>query len=185
LRDPAGRDALKALLASANIVIEASRPRALLQLGIDADMLVQQTPGLVWLTITAHGILGGAANWIGFGDDCGVAGGLSAALRDATGEVGFVGDAIADPLTGIAAARAAVEQRHRGTGGRLIFAMSAIAAEALADEQRRDPDALRESLAGWAAARGNPFPPAPERASGPVSPLGADNGVWLETWCAC
>jgi crotonobetainyl-CoA:carnitine CoA-transferase CaiB-like acyl-CoA transferase len=94
---------------------------------------VNAVPGLVWITITAHGIAGDAANWIGFGDDCGVAGGLSAALRDATGEIGIVGDAIGDPLTGIYAARMALEQRRRGTGARLVVSMSGVAALALTE----------------------------------------------------
>lgn len=189
LRDPAEREALTALLRCASIVIEAARPRALRQLGIDADALVRETPGLVWITITGHGAGQGtavdAANWIGFGDDCGVAGGLSAALHEATGTIGFVGDAIADPLTGIAAAHATLEHHRHGGGVRLSVAMSGIAAEALADERSRDSVALDRSLSQWAGARGRPFPPAPDRSSCPVRPLGADNAVWLESWCAC
>lgn len=132
-RTDRGRDALLALIHSADIVIEAARPRALFQLGIDANALVAQIPGLVWVTITGHGVHGEAANWIGFGDDCGVAGGVSAALFAKTGELGLVGDAIADPMTGIAAARAALEQRARGTGARLVLSMSGVAAQALAN----------------------------------------------------
>ena len=132
LKSPQGVEALISLLAGADIVIESSRPRALLQLGIDADALVQSRPGQIWLSITGHGVRGDAANWIGFGDDCGVAGGLSAAHFDQTGELAFVGDAIADPLTGITAARVAAEAWARGEGGRWILSMSGIVSEALA-----------------------------------------------------
>lgn len=135
LRAPEGRDALIALIRHADFVIEAARPRALLQLGIDADQLVREVPGLVWVTITGHGVSGEAANWIGFGDDCGVAGGLSAAKHRATGEIGFVGDAIADPLTGLYAARMALKQRERGFGARMVLSMSAVAAKALAETE--------------------------------------------------
>lgn len=76
-----------------DIVIEAARPRALAQLGINAAAIVRATPGLVWITITGHGAEGDAAGWVGFGDDCGVAAGLSVALRAAGGTPGFVGDA--------------------------------------------------------------------------------------------
>jgi CoA-transferase family III len=158
LRAPEGRNSLLSLIRRADIVIEAARPRALLQLGIDADQLVADVTGLVWVTITGHGGAGDAANWIGFGDDCGVAGGLSKALSQATGQIGFVGDAIADPLTGIAAARLALEQRRRGTGARLMLSMSGIVATALRAEQARDPGALDQSLKQWATARGMPFP---------------------------
>jgi CoA-transferase family III len=131
LRTPAGRDAVIAMIHYADIVIEAARPRALLQLGIDADALVADIPGLVWVTITGHGALGEAANWIGFGDDTSVAGGLSAALFHATGEIAVVGDAMGDPLTGLYAARMALEQRVKGTGARLGLSMSGVVAKAL------------------------------------------------------
>lgn len=158
LRDPAGRDALIALIRRADVVIEAARPRALRQLGIDAEALVREVPGLVWATITGHGSAGEAANWIGFGDDCGVAGGLSAALRNATGKIGFVGDAIADPLTGIFAARQIVEQRATGQGARLIFSMAGIVADALTAERAHDAAGLTRLLQNWAESEGQAFP---------------------------
>ena len=89
LADGGDRQALLSLIAASDIVIEAARPRALAQLGIDADRIVRVTPGLVWISITGHGSVGEAGGWVGFGDDCGVSGGLSAALRSATGRSGF------------------------------------------------------------------------------------------------
>lgn len=158
LRDPDGRDALIALIRRADIVIEAARPRALSQLGINAEALVREVPGLVWATITGHGVMGEAAGWVGFGDDCGVAGGLSAALRDTTNKIGFVGDAIADPMTGIFAARKIVEQRATGRGALLMLSMSGVVAEALTAERARDATALVRSLELWAASEGDAFP---------------------------
>src|SRR5690606_6711881 len=76
----AGKTALLDLIRRADLVIESSRVRALRQLGIDADALVREVPGLVWLTITGHGARGEAADWTGIGHDCGVAGGMSRAL---------------------------------------------------------------------------------------------------------
>jgi hypothetical protein len=155
--------ALRNLLQGADIVIEAARPRALLQLGIDAAELLRAKPGLVWITITGHGTQGDAANWIGFGDDCGVAGGLSAALRTATGHGGFVGDAIADPLTGIRAALAAWQQWRSGLGARLGIDMSAVAASCLASACATNPAALQAQLRAWHAAVGDPYPRVPRR----------------------
>jgi len=157
LRAPEGRAALIDLIRRARVVIEAARPRALAQLGIDADALVREVPGLAWITVTGHGTRGDAGNWIGLGDDCGVAGGLSSALLRATGTLGFVGDAIADPLTGIFAAPPAATMLARGAGGRVIVAMSGVVRAALAAERRRDPLALTHALRDWAAARGQPF----------------------------
>ncbi|MFT3966075.1 MAG: CoA transferase [Sphingobium sp.] len=180
LKTAAGRDALITLLARAHIVIEAARPRALRQLGIDAEALVRSVPGLAWVTITGHGVDGDAADWVGFGDDCGVAGGLSAALRDVTGLPGFVGDAIADPLTGLIAARSAWEQWASGTGARLILSMSGIVRAAMEEEQARDGAAFEESLRGWASRRGQPIATGAARSPrAPVTAMGADNEAWL------
>jgi hypothetical protein len=162
---------LRALISSADIVIEAARPRALLQLGIDANEIVRTTPGLSWITITAHGAQGDAANWVGFGDDCGVASGLSAALRAACGQTGFVGDAIADPLTGIFAALTAWNAWISGNGGRFGIAMSHVVAHCIS-RSLSDRATFEDSLREWHAAVGQPFPEVQRRLIGPVATFG-------------
>ncbi len=114
-----GRDALRDLILRADIIIEASRPRALRQLGIDAEALVAQNPRLTWLSITGYGRGEPQENWIAYGDDAGVAAGLSHLMRQATGLNLIAGDAIADPLTGLHAALAAWAS-HRAGGSRMI-----------------------------------------------------------------
>ncbi len=98
---------LRRLLLRAEVVVEASRPRALEQLGIVAqELLVSGRSGpRVWLSITGYGRTGTRRNWSAFGDDGAVAGGLVA--RDDRGPT-FCSDAIADPLTGLVAADACV-----------------------------------------------------------------------------
>ncbi len=179
------RDILRSMIATADIVIESARPRALTQLGIDATQLVHGTPGLVWITITAHGAEGDAANWIGFGDDCGVAGGLSAALRDATGQTGFVGDAIADPLTGIFAALAAWESWSAGRGGRYGLAMSNVVANCLARARTEDSTTLDESLVIWGRSQGKPFSNVKQRPVHTVSALGEQTHAYRSRFSAC
>jgi crotonobetainyl-CoA:carnitine CoA-transferase CaiB-like acyl-CoA transferase len=172
--------ALMDLIRRADFVIESSRPRALRHLGIDADALVREVPGLVWLSVTGHGATGEAANWAGIGNDCGVAGGLSRALADVTGQVGYVGDAIADPLTGITGAIVGWRAHVAGEACRIGLAMSAITAHALAEERAYDPAALAAELRGWAAAEGLPFPTVPRRKMfAPVHELGADTAAWF------
>jgi hypothetical protein len=179
-RLPADRHALVALIQTADIVIEAARPRALAQLGIDAAAIVRAKPGLLWITITGHGIADAAADWVGFGDDCAVASGLSAALHAATGHVAFVGDALADPLTGIAAARAAWSRWTSGDGGHVILSMSATVADAMSFETARDPAAFTAILRQWTASVGEPLARGPVRSvTAPVAPPGRDNGRWL------
>ena len=164
LTDESERRALLSLIASSDIVIEAARPRALKQLGIDADRIVRDAPGLVWISVTAHGAIGEAADWVGFGDDCGVSGGLSAALRSATGRTGFVGDALADPLTGVFAALAAWEAWSSGRGVRLGLAMSKVVARCLAAAKHENAGALQACLRTWESACGQPFPDVARRA---------------------
>ncbi|EME67337.1 putative acyl-CoA transferases/ carnitine dehydratase [Rhodococcus ruber BKS 20-38] len=108
---------LAALVAAADIVIEASRPRALAGFGLDADEFV--TAGATWISITAHGR---ASNRVGFGDDIAAAAGLVA--RDGDGPV-FVGDALADPLAGLTAA--ALAMSAPGDGGGVLWDLSMAA----------------------------------------------------------
>lgn len=173
------RQALCAIITAADIVIEAARPRALAQLGIDATQLALNTPGRVWITITGHGAEGDAAHWVGFGDDCGVAGGLSAALRAATGRTGFVGDAIADPLTGIFAALAAWNSWTAGRGGRYGLAMSHVVARCLAKAQEDGATALNECLVAWGNSAGKPFPAVARRPIGSIPAFGEQTRQYL------
>ena len=101
---------LRTLLLAADVVVEGSRPRALEQLGIDAVAMAREGPR-VWLSITAHGRTTPQRDWVGFGDDAAVAGGLVAWWRD---EPCFVADAVADPLAGIAGAGAVMDALRRG-----------------------------------------------------------------------
>ena len=58
------------------MVIEASRPRALAQLGLAPEMIPHRE-GQVWLSITGYGRADAAASeLVAFGDDAAVAGGL-------------------------------------------------------------------------------------------------------------
>jgi hypothetical protein len=105
---PADIDTLRRLLATADIVIEGSRPRALAQLGIDAQEVVDAPGSRTWVSITAYGRTGPWSNHIGYGDDTAIAAGLTGA-----GPV-FAGDAIGDPLTGVHAAVAAMAGASTG-----------------------------------------------------------------------
>jgi len=114
LESSTGREQLRCLLAGADIVIESARPRGLEQMGIRATDIVAERPGRTWLAITGYGREAPRGEWIAYGDDAGVAAGLSAKLADSTGRSVFCGDAIADPLTGL---HAALLAWHAWTGG--------------------------------------------------------------------
>lgn len=118
---------LRRLLASADVVLEASRPRALRQLGINAEEYVER--GAVWASITAYGRGPGDELRVGFGDD--VAAGAGLVAHTETGPVP-TGDAVADPLTGAWAAAAVAVALHAERGGLLDVSMAGVAALAAA-----------------------------------------------------
>jgi CoA-transferase family III len=131
-RTRSGRAALAALLAAADVVIEASRPRALASLGLAPEQIPHRD-GQVWLSITGYGR--GEPALVAFGDDAAVAGGL---VGWTDGEPVFCADAIADPLAGVCGALA-VARSLAGGGGHLIdLSMRAVAAAFAAPS--RDPD---------------------------------------------
>ena len=118
---PDGRRALAELIRRADVVIEASRPRALRRLGLNAEECVAE--GTVWVAISAYGR--GEEERVGFGDDVAAAGGL---VRDDGDGPYPLGDAIADPLAGVTAAAAASVALRSGRGWLLDISMRDVAA---------------------------------------------------------
>jgi crotonobetainyl-CoA:carnitine CoA-transferase CaiB-like acyl-CoA transferase len=154
----AGIRRLRELIACADIVVESARPRALAQFGIDPAAGLRARPGQVWVSITAYGRRGAQGNWAGFGDDVAMAAG--AGVRAGTGlGVGtdpatpatrrsairdnapaFCGDAIADPLTGLHAAVAALAHWQTGRSALLDISLHAVTRSALtADREVASP----------------------------------------------
>jgi hypothetical protein len=129
--DDAGRRTLRALVERADIVVEATRPRALAQLGIEAETWVCQRPGRTWLSITGYGRHDPAPGRVAFGDDAAVAAGLAWATGASEGAPLFCGDAIADPLTGLHAAVATFSSWKAGGGRLLDISLRDVAAHAL------------------------------------------------------
>jgi len=105
-----GVTALRALLASVDVVIEGSRPRALDQLGIDVREIAAEGPQ-VWVSITGLGRSGVGENRIAYGDDAAAAGGLVAFVDR---KPVFIADAVADPLAGLTVAAYVADQLARG-----------------------------------------------------------------------
>ncbi|MBE9539471.1 MAG: CoA transferase [Proteobacteria bacterium] len=119
---------LRSLLEKADIVVEGSRPRALQQLGINPQQLLKSAPGLTWVGITGYGREEPAANWVAFGDDASAAAGVAMATADPPI---FCGDALADPLTGIHSALAALAFWQGGGGVLLDLSLHKVTAQCL------------------------------------------------------
>jgi hypothetical protein len=144
-------DALRRLLSVADIVIEGSRRAALRRRKLDAEN-VPARPGRIWLRINGYR---DQPDRPAFGDDAAVAGGL---VDTGDGGPVFRGDAIADPLSGLEAARAVGESLRRGGGEVIDVSMAQVAARYAALPP------------GAAATAGRPEAPA-------ASSLGADNAT--------
>jgi hypothetical protein len=171
--DDSDLSALRSLVLDSDVVLEASRPRALRQLGILAEDVVEA--GTSWVSITARGR---GRNVVGFGDD--VAAGAGLFVRDGD-EVLPCGDALADPLTGVAAAAAAaaslLEERAK-----LIDVSMYDVARAAAQGPTEPHEVSREDERWWVECEGRRFPvaePAARKPSGTAGEPGADNGEVL------
>jgi hypothetical protein len=122
----AGGAALGRLVRRADVVIEASRPRALEQLGIVASEVVRQDGPQVWVSITGYGRQASdTVQRAGFGDDTAAAGGL---VTWCDGAPLFCADAVADPVTGLTAAGACLEALAAGGRWLLDVSMAGVAA---------------------------------------------------------
>ncbi|MDP3859489.1 MAG: CoA transferase [Stagnimonas sp.] len=183
LSGAAGRARLRTLLSRADIVIEGSRPRALRQMGLVAEEFVQQQARLTWLSLTGYGREPEWEQAIAYGDDAGVAAGLSRLLQQAHGETLFCGDAIADPLTGIHAALAGWASWLQGGGGMLSLSLCGVVRSLLDFDP---PDGVAARAAEWAALldRSGQAVAAPRAraAAGKAAALGADTGEVLADW---
>lgn len=184
LRSARGRALLLSLLDRADIVIEASRPRALRQLGVYAETVLRQRPHATWVSISGYGRQEPQASWVALGDDAGVEAGLTSLLHEVTGDWLICGDAVADPLAGLHAALAAW-QSHLSGGGRLIaISLRQVAAHAATFELPDSRSARRARYAEWLDALhacGEPIALARARAcAARARPLGADTRAIVE-----
>lgn len=134
LDQPAGREQLHAWVAQADVVITSMRKRAVDALGLRDAIVDASGRRILWLAITAHGLSGPGSDRVGLGDDCAAAGGL--VDWNPQGHPQFVGDAIADPLTGLRAASCVLRGLARGETGLLDIALAPTAADAV---QRATP----------------------------------------------
>ena len=132
---PAGRRQLQDLVMDADVVISSARLRAFEHLGLSPEVVFAERPHLTWVAVSGYGWTGDATDRVAFGDDAAAAGGL---VAWSAGVPRFLGDALADPLTGLAAAAGALEAV--GSGGGLIVdaALARVAAGAAAELGFRD-----------------------------------------------
>jgi crotonobetainyl-CoA:carnitine CoA-transferase CaiB-like acyl-CoA transferase len=165
-----GREQLAALVRRADCILESARPRALSQLGLDAEAWLAEAPGRTWVSITGYGREDHPApGRVAFGDDAGVAAGLALTTGGDDAPL-FCGDAIADPLAGLHAAVAAAASLRAGGGHLLDVALRDVTAHAAAFRPSRDEQAALLSCVS---------PPRARRPARAARPLGADTASIL------
>jgi crotonobetainyl-CoA:carnitine CoA-transferase CaiB-like acyl-CoA transferase len=144
------------LLEAATVVITSARPRALRQLGW------LPRPGQTWITITGYGWDGTDQDRVGYGDEAAFAAGLIAGLPE---RPEYLADAIADPLTGMHAAVAALASLVSGVAAHVDVSLYSVCAH-LGTALRGDRPRPTAEL--FSAPRRRP-------SRGRAAELGADN----------
>lgn len=145
-----GLETLKSIIAKGDIIIEASRPRALMQLGISAERSVLSSSAQVWISINGYGRVDPEAQWAAFGDDAAISAGMGLLMKEATGDFAFAGDALADPLTGMQAALSAWTSWRMGGRELISVSMRDVVSYYLSEELCQSPQNLITSCQKWA-----------------------------------
>jgi CoA-transferase family III len=112
------------LIVQARVLITSARPHALTRLGLTRQNVFDRNQNLIWIAITAHGFSGAGAMRVGFGDDTAAAGGLIGWTDESPN---FLGDALADPLTGLRAAHLALDAVATGQSGLIDVPLASTA----------------------------------------------------------
>ncbi len=167
-----GRARLGDLLDRADVVVTSGRPRALAQLGLDPGVhLAARTDG-VWVSVTAHPADADGGVRVGFGDDAAMSAGLVRHVDDVPVPCG---DALADPLTGLHAAVAALAGLRAGGRHHVRIALSQVVAATMLPQPVLDAE---RHGSGWSLGGVPVAEPVARRAAGPARPLGADTDAW-------
>ncbi len=158
-----GRRLLHQFVAQSDIVITSCRNRALAQLGLDPRLVLGSCRPRAWIRISGYGTTPGARDRVAFGDDAAVAGGL--VLWDGSIPC-FCGDAVADPLTGLAVTATVLSALDHGGTWIIDASMADIAAGT------SGPVKLRSERLSEPRPTG--VPPIDERSLGSSPQLGSD-----------
>lgn len=160
-----------ALVAGADVIIEASRPRALEQLGIHAQ------PHQAWISITGYGRVGPWRNRVALGDDAAAAAGF-VTIEDEEGPPMFCADAIADPVTGLHAAVVALAAVAGGRSGTTDIAMREVVSHVMSYGRQGRPDG-RHGRPSQPTDFGSVAPPRSRTPTRTAAPMGADTDAVL------
>ncbi len=103
LRTADGKQALRALIAKADVFIHSMRAKAMAKLGFSYEAVVAINPAIVYTNCYGYGRRGPAADLTAYDDTIQAECGLPIVQQMLTGEVNYVGTIIADKVAGMTA----------------------------------------------------------------------------------
>lgn len=123
LKSADGREAMRRLIATADVFVHAMRPKAIAKLGLTYDEVRAVRPDIVYCGAYGFGADGPYGDKAAYDDLIQAGAGLAALQAAATGTPGYMPTVLCDKLAGQAIAysvMAALLQRERGGGGQAI-----------------------------------------------------------------
>ncbi len=137
-RTPEGLADLKALIASADVVIENYKVGGLAKYGLDYASLSADHPSLIYCSITGFGQDGPYAHRAGYDYIIQGMSGLMSVTGDPDGQPQKVGVALTDVLTGVYASTAILAALHQrqvtGTGQQVDMSLLDVATSCMANQ---------------------------------------------------
>ncbi|BBZ65264.1 CoA transferase [Mycolicibacterium insubricum] len=103
LRTEEGTEALRALIATADVFIHSMRAKAIAKLGFDYEQVAQINPGIVYTNCYGYSRRGPEADRPAYDDTIQAECGLPAVQEQLTGEANYVGTIMADKVAGLTA----------------------------------------------------------------------------------
>jgi crotonobetainyl-CoA:carnitine CoA-transferase CaiB-like acyl-CoA transferase len=122
-KNPAGKEVLHRLIASADVVVDNFRPGVMKALGLDYDALAMRNPRIITCSISGFGSTGPLRDFPGFDQIAQGMSGLMSVTGTAESGPTRVGIAICDLLGGIFSAQGillALQARHRSGRGQRV-----------------------------------------------------------------
>ncbi|MFT5059866.1 MAG: crotonobetainyl-CoA:carnitine CoA-transferase CaiB-like acyl-CoA transferase [Polaromonas sp.] len=137
-RTPEGLADLKALIASADVVIENYKVGGLAKYGLDYSALKEAHPGLIYCSITGFGQDGPYAHRAGYDYIIQGMSGLMSVTGDPGSQPQKVGVAVTDVLTGVYASTAILAALHQrsatGAGQQIDMSLLDVATSCMANQ---------------------------------------------------
>lgn len=137
-RTPEGLADLKALIASADVVIENYKVGGLAKYGLDYSALKEAHPGLIYCSITGFGQDGPYAHRAGYDYIIQGMSGLMSVTGDPSSQPQKVGVAVTDVLTGVYASTAILAALHQrtatGAGQQIDMSLLDVATSCMANQ---------------------------------------------------